>query len=157
MSSNSQVLPYVPIPFVAYLYAPSRQFQALIGFPFANVVYRPFDNLTLVASYALLTNFHARAAYRLTKQWNVYTGLDFNNENYFRAERVDVNQRLFYYNDRLSTGTQYAFSRNALLEFSGGYVFDRFYFEGKSFTDQGFNHLRIDPGAFVGARFQVRF
>jgi hypothetical protein len=157
LSSNSQVLPFVPIPFVAYLYAPSPKLQAMIGFPFANVVYRPVDNVTLDVSYALLTNFHARAAYRLGKKWNIYTGLDFDNENWFLADRANEDERFFYYDDRLSSGIQYIFSHNCLMELSSGYVFDRYYFQGTSFTDQGYDHLKIDPGAFVALRFQARF
>lgn len=157
LSSNSQVLPFLPIPFVAYLYAPGPRFQAMIGFPFANVVYHPVENVTLDVSYALLTNFHARAAYRLGKKWNLYTGLDFDNENWFLADRANEDDRFFYYDDRLSSGIQYAFSHNCLMELSGGYVFDRYYFQGTSFTDQGYDHIKIDPGAYVGLRIQARF
>jgi hypothetical protein len=157
LSSNSQVLQYIPIPFVAYLYAPSRQFQALLGFPFANVVYRPLDNVILTASYALLTNFHAHVAYRITKKWNVFTGIDFDSENYWRAERQVADDRFFYYNNRVPLGMQYAFTPNILAELAGGYIFDRFYFEGQSFLDQSYNHVRVDPGAFVGLRIQARF
>ncbi len=156
LSSNSQVLQYIPIPIVAYLYAPSPRLQAMLG-SFSTVVYRPREDVILTASYAPLTNFHAHAAYRITKKWNLFTGIDFDNENYWRAERVQENQRFFYYNNRVPLGMQYAFSPNALVELSGGYVFDRFYFEGKSFLDQSFNHVRIDPSAFVGIRFQARF
>lgn len=157
MSSNSQVLPYIPIPFVAYLYNPNNNFQAMLGFPFATVIYRPIENLTLSMSYAILTNFHTRATYRLAKSWSVFAALDFDSENYWLADRPVENQRFFYYNDRLSTGSQVVLARNALLQFSGGYVFDRFYFEGTSFTDQSFNRVRIGPGAFLEARIQVRF
>lgn len=157
MSSNSQVLPYIPIPFAAYLYNPSTNFQAMLGFPFANVIYRPIQNLTLSMSYAILTNFHTRVIYQLAKSWSVFTALDFDSENYWLADRTIADDRFFYYNDRLSAGTQYVLSRNALFQFSGGYVFDRFYFEGTSFTDQNFNRVRIGPGAFLEARVQVRF
>ena len=158
MSSNSQVLPYIPIPFAAYLYNPNKDFQAMIGFPFANMVYRPVENLTLMMSYALLTNFHVRATYQIAKSWSVYTALDFDNENYWLANRPATDQRFFYYNDRLSAGSQVVFSRNVLLQFSAGYIFDRYYFESSSATSNtDFNRVNIEPGAFIQAHVQVRF
>ena len=158
MSSNSQVLPYIPIPFAAYLYNPSKDFQAMLGFPFANVIYRPVENLTLSMSYALLTNFHVRATYQIARSWSVFAGLEFDNENYWLADRQATDQLFFYYNDRLSAGSQIVFSRNVLLQFSGGYIFDRYYFEGTSFTSgQNFNRVSIEPGAFLAAHLQVRF
>lgn len=157
MSSNSQVLPYIPIPFAAYLYNPNDNFQAMLGFPFADVIYRPIDKLTLSMSYALLTNFHVHATYQIARPWSVFGGLDFDSENYWLADRTDTNQRFFYYNDRLSAGSRFVINRRALLQFSGGYVFDRFYFEGDNFLNQSYNRVRIAPGGFIEARFQMRF
>jgi hypothetical protein len=157
LSSNSQVLPFVPIPFVAYLYNPSDRFQALVGFPFASVTYRPWDDLTLSASYALLTTFHARVSYRVAPPVSVFCALDFDNENYYLADRTDSNQRFFNYSDRLSGGVQVVLARQALLEVSGGYVFDRVFFEGTGGTDQSFNHVGVAPGAFLGAKLQIRY
>jgi hypothetical protein len=157
LSSNSQVLAYVPIPFVAYLWNPSDCFQAVVGFPFASATYRPWDRLTLTVSYALLTTFHARISYRIAPPVSVFCALDFDNENYYLADRADSQQRFFYYNDRLSGGVQVVLSRHASLVASGGYVFDRFYFEGTNFTDQSFNHLNVAPTAFLGARLQLHY
>jgi len=157
LSSNSQVLPFVPIPFVAYLYNPSDRFQALVGFPFASVTYRPWDDLTFSASYALLTTFHARVSYRVAPPVSVFCALDFDNENYYLADRTDANQRFFNYSDRLSGGVHVVLARQALLEVSGGYVFDRVFFEGTGGTDQSFNKVSVAPGAFLGAKLQIRY
>jgi hypothetical protein len=157
MSSNSQVLPFVPIPGVAYLYVPGPSFQALIGFPFASATWRPTDELTLQATYALLTTFHGRAYYRLAPQLSAYAGIDFENQNWYRVGRVATNDRFFYYDDRLSSGLQWFLSRRAVFDVSAGYVFDRFYFEGTSSTSQNFNHIDVGAGAFVAAAVRMRF
>ena len=60
-STNSQVLYNIPIPGVAYFYNPTDWFQAMVGFPFANMTLRPTDDLSFQFSYALLTNIHAKA------------------------------------------------------------------------------------------------
>jgi hypothetical protein len=43
------------------------------------------------------------------------------------------------------------------LDFSGGYVFDRFYFEGAKYSDNGFNRVDVGNGAFVAVRVGVRY
>jgi hypothetical protein len=157
MSSNSQVLPFVPIPGVAYFYAPGPSFQALIGFPFASATWRPTEDVTLQASYALLTTFHGRAYYRVTRPLSAYVGIDFDNQNWYRVGRFDVNDRFFYYDDRLTGGLQLFLSRRAVLDLSAGYAFDRFYFEGTNSTSQNFNRLDVGDGAFVAGSFRLRF
>jgi hypothetical protein len=157
MSSNSQVLPYVPIPGIAYFYAPGPSFQALIGFPFASATWRPTDDLTFQATYALLTTFHGRVYYRLARPLSLYAGIDFENQNWYRVGRADVNDRFFYYDDRLTGGLQLFLSRRAVFDLSAGYAFDRFYFEGTNSTSQNFNRIDVGDGAFVAASFRLRF
>ena len=154
-STNSQI--NVPIPGVAYLYNPSDHFQAVLGFPFAGVTYRPTDDVTLQLNYALLTNVHARAGYRVVRGVNVYAALDVENENYFLVPREDSRDRFFYYEDRLSTGVQFVLGPKASLDLSGGYVFHRHYFEGRSLSDRDHNRIDLESGPYLGARFQVRY
>jgi hypothetical protein len=154
-STTSQI--NIPIPGIAYLWAPSPNFQAVIGFPFASVNYQPIDDLTLSASYALLTTFHARATYRICKPVRVYAALDFDNESYFLVPREDDQDRFFYYDKRVSTGVQYAFGPNLSLDFSGGYEFQRMYFEGQNQNDRGFDRIDVDAGAYVGLKLLFRY
>jgi hypothetical protein len=157
MSSNSQVLPFVPLPGVAYFYNPGPSFQALLGFPFASATWRPTDDVTLQATYALLTTFHGRAYYRLSRPLSAYVGIDFDNQNWYRVGRLSVDDRFFYYDDRLTGGLQWFLSRRAAFDLSAGYVFDRFYFEGTSSTSQNFNRIDVNDGAFVAGSFRLRF
>jgi hypothetical protein len=156
-STNSQVLNYVPIPGVAFFYAPAPWFQATIGFPFADVTYRPRDDLTLQVSYALLTNIHARATYRLAPRWGVYGGFDWENENYFRAERTDDRARFFYYDKRLTAGVRFNLARGVSLDLHGGYVFDRFYFEGRQLSDSDHNRVSVGDGPYGAFQLQIRY
>jgi len=157
LSSNSQVLPFVPIPGVAYFYAPGPAFQALLGFPFASATWRPSEDVTLQASYALLTTFHGRAYYRVSRPLSAYVGIDFDNQNWYRVGRPEADDRFFYYDDRLSGGLQLLLSRRAVFDLSAGYAFDRFYFEGTNSTSQNFNRIDVGDGAFVAASVRMRF
>jgi hypothetical protein len=153
-SSNSE-LP-IPIPGVAFLWQPSEYFRMNVGLPF-QIMYRPLDDLTFDFSYMLLTSVHARATYRVCPQVRVYAGYDWNNESYLPADRLNEEDRLFYYDQRLTAGLQYILSRCATLDFSGGYTFDRFYFEGRSFSDRNHNRIDVGDGPFLSADFRVRW
>lgn len=157
MSSNSPILPFIPIPGVAYFWAPSKSFQALLGFPFANATWRPTDDWTFNISYALI-NFNGRVSYQLCRKVRLFVGADTVTQNYFRADRAVNNYRLFEYYDQAFTGMQVILSPRAFFDLHGGYVFDRFFFEGRTFASgQDYNRVNIDPGAFVSATLQFRF
>ena len=153
-SSNGE-LP-IPIPGVAYIWQPSDQFRMNVGLPF-EIMYRPYDDLTFDVSYMLLTSIHARATYRVLPMLRVYGGYDYNNETWLPADRLDDRERLFYYDQQLTAGMQYTVSRCATLDFSGGYAFDRYYFEGDSFSDRNQNRIDVGDGPFLSANFRVRW
>jgi hypothetical protein len=145
-----------PLPGVAYIWQPSDRFRMNIGLPF-QVWYRPTDELTLDFSYMLLRTVHARASYHLGRPFVVYAGYDWENESYFLADRLDERDRFFYYNQRLSAGVRAILNKHLSLDLSGGYVFDRFYFEGRSFSDSHHNRVDIGDGPFLSFQIQSRW
>jgi hypothetical protein len=148
-------LPF-PVPGVAFLYQPSDCFRANIGLPF-QLMYRPVDDLTLDLSYMLLRTVHARATYRADDRLRVYAGFDWDNESYFLADRADERERFFSYDKRLAAGLLVPAGRQVLLDLSGGYVFDRFYFEGRSYSDRHQNRIDVGSGPFGVVRLEARF
>jgi hypothetical protein len=145
-----------PLPGVAYLWAPSEQFRMNIGLPFM-VWYRPTEDLTLEASYMLLTTIHARATYRVCQPVRVYLGFDWANQSWFIVPRPDDKDRLFYYEKRLSVGAVTNIGHTFVLDVSTGYVFDRFYFEGQHYSDRHFNRVDIDGAPMLSFQAQLRW
>jgi hypothetical protein len=145
-----------PIPMVAFLYQPSPDFRVNIGLPF-QLMYRPTEDLTLDLSYMLLTTIHAQATYRITPQLRLHAGFDWSNESFFLADRTDTQARFFSYEKRLSVGVLYAFSPRATLDLSAGYVFDRFYFEGRQLSDSQNDRVNVGDSAFVALRFMSKW
>jgi hypothetical protein len=148
-------LPF-PVPGVAYIYQPSEYFRANIGLPL-QLMYRPIDELTFDFSYMLLTNIHARATYRLAPRIRIYAGYDWNNESYFLADRTNDNDRLFYFDQRLTAGVLFPIAPYASIDLSGGFSFDRFYFEGQHFSDRNHNRIDVGDAPFLALRFQARW
>jgi hypothetical protein len=145
-----------PIPGVAFIWHPYDCLRVNIGLPF-QIWYQPWDGMTLDFSYMLLRTVHARATYRLGRGVCVYTGFDWSDESYFLVDRPAENDRLFYYDKRLTGGVEVRLGPHALLDVAGGYTFDRFYFEGASFSDRNFNRIDVGNGPFGTVRLEFRF
>jgi hypothetical protein len=146
----------IPIPGVAYVWQAADNLVLNIGLPFM-ALYRPTEDVTLELSYMLLTTVHARATYRLCKPLRIYAGYDWNNESYLPVDRPSENDRLFYFDQKLTAGMRAILSRNVSLDLSGGYVFDRYYFEGHSITDSHKNRIDVGAGPFVSLQCAVRW
>jgi hypothetical protein len=147
----------IPIPGVAFVWQPTENFRANIGLPF-QIMWRPIEDLTLDVSYMLLTTFHARANYRLCRPLRVYVGYASENESYFLADRTDYNLRFFNIDQRVTAGVQYFFNPKTSLDFSTGYVFDHYFFEGKNITNgTHFNRIDVGDGPYVSLQLQIRW
>ncbi len=156
-STNSQVLNYIPIPGVAFFWNPSPLFQATIGFPFANIVWRPTEDWMFQLNYALLTNVHGRIAYRIAPGLFVYAAYGAGSESYYLAERTDPKERFFYNDQRVFGGVQWRFLRNWTLDLSGGYSFDRSYFEGRNYGNHQQDQVGVGNAPYVSLKVQTRF
>lgn len=149
-------LPY-PIPTVAYVWQPSDTFHMNIGLPFM-LMWRPTEEVTLDVTYMLLTTLHASVSYRLSDQARLYLAYASESEAYLLADRVDNNDRFYNVDQRAYAGSQYFFTRKCSLDFSGGYLFDRYFFEGKNIsTDSNFNRVDLGAGPYASAQFQLRW
>jgi hypothetical protein len=155
-ATDQEILGGFPIPGLAYLYAPSERFKAVIGFPFTSVEYRPLEPLTLEAQYFPLRRVRARITYRPFRPLRFYAGFDWDNDRYFRADRQNKDDKLYYYEKRLTAGARFDL-RHVGIRLSGGYAFDRFYFEGESYSDRDHNRIDVGSGPFAAVQVSVRF
>jgi hypothetical protein len=156
-STISEFLPGVPIPGVAFFYNPNEWFQATIGFPFASITWRPMEDFTVTASYAPITNMHLKATYRLMPALSIYGGFDWEYESYFLADRLDDREKFWYADQRASVGVQYKATESIKIDLSTGYEFNRFYFEGRNYSDNHFNRVDVGSGPFAAFRVALQF
>ena len=145
-----------PIPSVAYQWNPSDHLSMNIGLPF-EISYRLDDQWTLEASYMLLTTIHAQATFEWNEQWKSYASFDWDNQSWFLDARQDDQERLFLYEKRFTIGTQRRLRNNVTIDLLGGYVFDRYFFNGDGFEDRRHDRLDIGSGAFIGIEAALRF
>ena len=157
-STNSQVLYYIPIPGLAYYYAPSEQLQATIGFPFAMVKYHPWERWRFEFKYTMLTTIRARVFYELTSGCSSYAGFDWLTDNYMLYDRVDSDDRFYSYEKRVVAGLRWQAIHNLTFDLSAGYAFDRYYFEGHGFlVTNGHDQVDLGNGPFVAAQLKAIF
>ena len=156
-SSNREFLPHVPIPGAAFLYAPSRDFSLLAGAPLLSVNWKPTGRLSLRGFYFPIHTVSFGSEYSLGSGWKVFADWRWENDRYYRAGREEKDHRLFWYEQRLEAGIAVEVSPGIELSLAGGYAYDRFFFEGKSYSeDRTENRLDIADGFFLAARVQSR-
>jgi hypothetical protein len=155
-TNDQEFLSGVPIPGIAYQWVPSTTFNAVIGVPFTAVEWKPLEDLTFEASYFPVRHVRARATWRIARPLRAYVGFDWDSERYMLADRADDDKRLFYYEKRLVGGARFDL-KHVGVEVYGGYVFDRFYFLGESYSDRRKDRFDVEAGPFVGVRVGVRW
>ncbi|MGH7324429.1 MAG: hypothetical protein ACREJ9_07260 [Candidatus Rokuibacteriota bacterium] len=146
----------LPLPGVAYVYAPSDRLQAIIGVPFSAIEFRPLEKTTFQLTYVPIRRVRVRVTQQVFRPLRVYAGFDWDHDLYLRADRPDKDDQLFYYEKRLTLGARFDL-RHFGIEALGGYAFDRFYFEGESYSDRRDNRIDVGAGPFVSIRASIRF
>ena len=156
-ATNREFLNYVPLPGAGYWWEPSDTFRAVVGIPFASFTYYPIEKLSLNLSYFPVRNIQAKASYRISWLLTAFAGFDWRNQRYFRADRDDNDDRIFYYEKRSGGGLRVAVMKQLALTFEGGWAFDRFYFEGDEYGDRDRNRINVDGSPYVVAKIGGRF
>jgi hypothetical protein len=76
----------------------------------------------------------AKLTHEVFRPLRVYAGFDWNDDWYLRANRHDTDDRLFYYEKRLTGSIRFDL-KHVGSEVDGGYAFDRVYFEGDKYKN----------------------
>jgi hypothetical protein len=155
-SNYSEYFAGLPVPGIDFLYSPNDKFTLVFGFPFTSLEWKPFEKLTLQINYVPVRTVIARVTYEIFQPLRVWAGFDWDDDWYLRANRTDTGDRLFYYEKRITGGIRFDL-RHVGFEVSGGYAFDRFYFEGNDYHDRNENRIDIHSGPFVIGKISLRF
>jgi len=156
-SNNREFMNNIPLPSLGYWFEPTESYRIILGIPFVMLEIKPVKNLTLEFFYLPVRTVHAGVSYRIAGPFKIYTAFDWRHESWFRSDRTDDDYRLFYYEKRGTAGVEWELAKGMTLDLSGGYSFDRFYFEGKDYGDRGRNRLDVNNGPFASVRLGYRF
>jgi hypothetical protein len=153
-ASNREFLRHYPIPGFGFLLASKEKIRGFFGVPFF-VEILPKGPITFRASYIPIVRIDATLSAKLSKGLEIYTGYQWRNERYMRADRVDRDDRLYYYEMVAKGGLTVSPARWAQLTFEGGYSFRRKYFEGERFYDDSFNRVGVGPGPYCSMELKL--
>jgi hypothetical protein len=155
-SNYSEYFAGLPVPGIDFLYSPNDNFTLVFGFPFTSLEWKPFEKLTVQINYVPVRTVIAKVTYEIFQPLRVWAGFDWDDDWYLRANRTDTGDRLFYYEKRITGGIRFDL-RHVGFEVSGGYAFDRFYFEGDKYSERNDNRIDIHSGPFVIGKISLRF
>ncbi len=134
-----------PIPGIAYVWRPSEEFQANVGVPFS-LEYRPTETFAVTASYMPLNNVQVLARQAWGPNWSFYAGYRTVNETFLLADRLEDEERLYLFDQRVTLGVERKLGYGWSLDLSSAYVFDRKLFQAENFSDSRRDLLAIDAG-----------
>jgi hypothetical protein len=156
-ATNREFLNYIPLPGAGYWWEPSDKFRAVVGVPFVSWAYHPTDRLSMDFSYFPARNIQTRASYKVYDPMTLFVRFDWRNQRYFRADRDDNDERIFYYEKRVGGGFLVPIPGQISLTFEGGWAFDRFYFEGEDYGDRDRNLIDVDSSPYAAVKIAGRF
>jgi hypothetical protein len=140
-----------PVPGVAFSWNPSPEFHANIGLPL-QVTWRPTEDWQFQASYMLISSIRVKAPHL-----RAFAAYDYSNEAFALLDRPEENDRFFMYDQRVSMGLQASLWRHWTASLAAGYVFDRYMFQGTSFTTNNSGVVNLGDGPFASLNLGVRF
>ena len=145
-----------PFPGLAYIWSPSDKLTTVIGVPFSSIQARPTERLTINLHYVPVRTVAARLIYEIFRPLRFLAGFDWDNDSYFRAGRSDKDDKLYYYEKRWTAGFRFDL-RHVGFELTGGYAFNRFFFEGEGYGDRHDNRIDLFDTPFVVGKLSLRF
>lgn len=148
---------HVPLPGLAYWAQPTPRSMVLLGAPFSLVRWSGESGWGASLHYLWPRTLGAEVTRRVLGQAQAYAGFHLDSESHFLSGRDRRRDRLWYYEKRLEAGVRHDPSPRWGLEVSGGYAFDRYYFEGEDFGDRTRNRASIAGGPFLRAGVKARF
>ncbi len=154
-SNHREFLNHIPLPGGGYWWGSHKHVQGMFGIPFT-LQFFPKNKVNFRASYFPILDVNAELGYDPTIFLRLYSSFAWSNQRYFRSERSNANDRLFYYEKRLAAGVKFRPTRWAELDLSGGYLFDRFFFEGDGYQDRFKNRFNVNAGPFTSLQIGFR-
>ena len=158
-NTNREFLNGVPIGGFAYRYHDEKadNLKLVLGFPYSGARWKATDRLQINAEYEFPRTVHTRVDYLCSRGVRLYGGFDWTNERFALHDRMEKADRLFYYEKRLTAGVRWDINEHMFIDASGGWAFDRFFFEGQGYQDRDDNRLDIKDGPFIGLTFGLCF
>lgn len=155
-SNNRTFLNEIPIPGVAYIYRPSADFMGVFGFPFAFIRWK-WDELWSSQFVLGPYVYKAEISRSIAGPAQVYVSLDRSVQSYYREDRLEEEDRVFYTESRLLIGAKSPVNKVFYAEIFGGVAFNRTVAEDKNYKLSDSDALNLPKRGLLGAQLTARF
>jgi hypothetical protein len=148
-SNNRAFLNNIPLPGFFYVKEMSRDRGLIIGFPFIFWNHPISESWSFKYIGILPWSHRLRFLYTKWRFVKPYAGFEQQPQNFFRHDRVDNENRIFWFERRAMIGVETGLSRSFRVDFATGYSFDRQFFEAKNFSQSKEFLINLENSYFV--------
>jgi len=157
-SNNRTFANNIPLPGFAYLArSEDRRFTALFGLPFLMASWLPDRDWSVKGSYLFPLAITGQVARTIWGPVQGFVAFDWDQASWLRAAREVKNERLYYDTKSAGAGVKFPFSRELVVSATGGYAFDRRFFEAESILKEkrGVNELAASPFVLINLVYRI--
>lgn len=156
-SNNRPFLNNVPLPGFIYVKEMSRERTFIIGFPIILWQAPVSEHLSLRIFGLMPFSYRTRLLYT---KWGLimpYVGFEQSPQTFFRYDREERYNRFFWFERRVSVGTEGRISKSFRFDLSAGLAFDRQFFEARNFSDKKDNKVDLEKSGFAALSIRYNF
>ena len=149
-SNNRPFLNNIPIPGFFYVKEMTQERAMVIGFPIFYWMTPINENWSFRYFGVLPFTHRAKILYTKWKFIKPYIGYEQSPDMFLRHDRDNRRDRFFWFERKLAAGVEGGLSRQIRYDLSGGWAFDREFFEAKNYTEKKKNQFHVENGYFIG-------
>lgn len=156
-SNNRPFLNNIPLPGFLWVKEMTRTDALIVGFP---IIYwlKPLSTDWSLKYFGLIPwNHRVKVMYNKYGFIKPYFMFDQSPMSFFRHDREEKFERVFWVERRVGVGVEGFLSRSLRFDISGGYAFDRQLFEARNFSQRKKFLYNVDNTYFVGMNLFVSF
>ncbi len=133
-SNNRPILNNIPLPGIAYTYAPSKTFRGTFGAPFASIYWQFADKWSVTSFTVAPWIIKTSVAYAVVFPMQIFAGVDFSQETFLQYGRSNLKDRIYYDEKKVFVGCKSPLSRTLFAELETGYALNRSMFSAQTYT-----------------------
>ena len=157
MSNTRSFMSYLPLPGVAYTYAPKMGTSYTIGIPFFMIRQPLTDKLSLFAVAVIPVMTRATLNYQIAGPFSIFAGYDFSQQVYFRQARQEKSDRFFYDEMKGFLGFKFPIFKYLMATTDFGWAFRRSTFETKSYFQSKKNKINLEDSLYGSLQLTAFF
>lgn len=156
-SNNRTFLNNIPLPGIAWMYAPSRDFSFILGLPFAFINWQFSEKWGVNAMTFLPYTHKANIFYKFVPFAQIYGGFEFSQIVHYLHDRASNRERLFFDERKLVLGLKGPINKITYAELETGYAFDRRFFKAEDFSYRPTDATVLGSTPFIRLQLRVAF